>query len=150
MGFVSWWKGEAEPTKQGLVGSFMDMPFFLKIINLSAFMFGAFSFAYCFPIENAHLNGKLITYDYVWASGIGWLFLFSGFAWVLSGYKMLRRMKYSREAYLTVMGLWMLGIGLFDSMSGREIILGVCLQLSIVGLYLFKRKPVVEYFNKAA
>jgi len=70
MGFVSWWKGESAPTKQGLFDSFLDMPFFLKFLTLGSFMFGTFSFAYCFPLDNVHINGKLVAYDYVWTSGV--------------------------------------------------------------------------------
>ena len=76
--------------------------------------------------------------------------MFSGLAWLLSGYMMLRRMNYSRVAYLSVMGLWMLGIGIFDSLTEIEIFLGITLQLAILGLYLYKRRPVLEYFSKAA
>ena len=148
MGFISWWKGESELTKQSLIDSFLDMPFFLKFLTLGSFMFGAFNFAYCFPLDNAHINSKLITYDYVLASGIIWLFMFSGFAWMISGYMLLRRINYSRVAFLSVMGLWMLGIGLHDLESRIEIFLMIFLQLGIIGLYLYKRKPVVEYFRK--
>jgi hypothetical protein len=131
--------------------SYRQLPgyaFFLKFLTLGSFMFGTFSFAYCFPLDNIHLNGKLITYDYILASGVIWLFIFSGLAWFLSGYMLLRRINYSRVAFLSVMGLWMLGIGLHDLKSLIELFFIIFLQLVIIGLYLYKRKPVVEYFRK--
>jgi hypothetical protein len=146
MGFISWWKGESEPTKQSLFDSFLDMPFILKILTLQTFGFGIISFAFCFPIDNAHINGELVKYDYILASGVIWFFMFSSLGWLLSGYMMLRRLRYSRETYLIVIGLFSLGLGV-DFESWINLLWGIPLQLGVLGLYLYMRKPVKVYFS---
>jgi hypothetical protein len=148
MGFISWWKGESALTKQSLFDSFLDMPFILKFLTLGTFIYSGLSLLFAFPNDGITLNGRFVTYDYLWSSGMVWVFIVTGLAWPYSGYMMLRRRKYSREVYLSVMGLIMLGGGIPDWTSWINVAWMTPLQLAILGLYLYKRKPVIKYFSR--
>jgi hypothetical protein len=69
MGFVSWWKGEPPP-EQGLFDSFLDMPFILKMVTISALTILFQLFIFLNPNASIAVDGESVPYSYLWKSGL--------------------------------------------------------------------------------
>ena len=96
MGFVSWWKGETEPTKQGLFDSFMDMPFILKMLTVSALVPFFILVIEINPISKIAIDGELVTYSYLWKSGKIWHSMYGAIVLLCVSYLLLPRKEHSR------------------------------------------------------
>ena len=97
------------------------------------------------PHSSFSIAGNPVTYAEWWRSGIGAFASLVGFLMPVSGWLMLRKIRFSRAIYLAALALPLVGPYLFWQQY-KEAMFNMFFML-LIGLYLYLRAPVVEYFG---
>ena len=127
-----------------------EMPFFLKLITIFC-LFGLFFIAGAiFPIGNYEIYDGKVTYIQFWTSGAGVIFLITGVVLLTSGVGFIKKCKWARILFLALLPIQIVLMSLMKLGTKKEIFelfISFILLLFIVGLYLFRRRTVRDYFK---
>jgi hypothetical protein len=125
------------------------MPFILKMILVSALIPLFLFVIFINPNSRIVIDDGLVTYSYLWKSGRIWHLMYGSIVLLYVSHLLLRRHKHSRSLCLLTWGTFWLWDGIIDGSPWKDLIGVLLVGTGVFWFYLYKRKPVVEYFSKA-
>ncbi len=124
--------------------SYKTMPSFLRFIIVHALACILFFIAAVIPGIPISVYGEQITSSEIWSSGYGLKVCFVGLALPMCAILLLKRKSYSRQIYVFVLGLIL--IGSYDVVENMSLVIfGLIITSSITG-YLYASKAVRSVF----
>ena len=128
--------------------NFWAMPKFLRFMTGHALACVIFLIVSVVPNESFAINGRHVSQAEWWSSGAGFFASIIGVFGLAAGVAILRKMPWARMAYL---GFATIGLVIPYPVFGNWA-LGLVGALIVVaaGIYLFKVKAVVAYFEQEA
>ena len=126
-----------------MIRSFFNMPLMLRFITAHAILCFAFFIAVLIPGIPFQIDGKVVSKNEVWASGIGASVVILGLLMPTTGILLLKRWRYSRELYSTILGVTLiLPYAIWSDLIGM--VFGIVMTI-VISCYLFINKNVRAY-----